>query len=138
MKKRILYSIWGCLYIFCAALGYAVTEPTQLQAFALLVLSLLFFAPPALLLVDAYRHGCKQTRITLRWISGASLALTFIFLIANIASALGGAALGNALYEILILVSVPMICSQQWFLSIFLWACVFFATLGRKQKQRAK
>lgn len=134
MKKWILYGIWGCLYIVCAALGYAVTDPTQLQTFALLVLSLLFFAPPALLLADAYRHEQQKTRLTLRWISGISLALTLILLIANVASALGRAALGNALYEILILVSVPMICSQRWFLSIFLWACVFFATLLRKKK----
>ena len=134
MKKWTIYCIWGCLYVVCAALGFAVTEPSQLQTFALLVLSLLFFVPPALLLIDAYRHGCRKTRVILRWISGLSLSLTFVFLVGNIASALGGDALGNALHEILILVSVPMICSQQWFLSIFLWACVFFTTFGRKQK----
>ena len=134
MKKWILYGLWGCLYIFCAALGYAVTAPTQLQSFALLVLSLLFFVPPALLLVDAYRQKAQKTLRILRWVSGVSLALTLVLLIANIASALGGAALGNALHVILILVSVPMICSQHWFLSVFLWACVFFATLGQKQK----
>ena len=134
MKKWILYGIWGCLYIICAALGHAVTEPTQLQAGALFVMALLFFVPPVLLLVDAYRQGDKKTALTLRWISGLSLALTLVFLVANVASALGSDALGNALYEILLLVSVPMICSQQWFFSLFLWACIFFATLGRKRK----
>lgn len=134
MKKWILYGIWGCLYIVCAALGSVVTVPEGLQIFALLTLSLLFFAPPALLLVDAYRQKDRKTLLTLRWISGLSLALTLAFLVANVASVLGSEALGNTLYELLILVSVPMICSQHWFLSIFLWACLFFATLRRKQK----
>ena len=134
MKNWILYGIWGCLYIFCAALGYAATDPTALQSGALLVFALLFFVPPALLLVDAYRQKDTKTLLTLRIISGISLALTLVFLVANVASALGGEALGKALYEILILVSVPMVCGQHWFLSIFLCACVFFATLGRKRK----
>lgn len=134
MKKWILYGIWGCLYIFCAALGYAVTQPSDLQIFALVTLSLLFFLPPMLLLVDARRQQDKKTLLTLRWISGLSLLLTLIFLVANVASALGSDAMGNALYELLILVSVPMICSQHWFLSLFLWACIFFATLSRKRK----
>lgn len=133
MKKWILYGIWGCLYVFCAALGYTVTEPDQLQAFALLILSLLFFVPPVLLLVDAHIKKDRKTRLVLRWISGLSLVLTLILLVANVASALGSEALGAALYKILLLVSVPMICSQHWFLSIFLWACIFFGTL-EKQK----
>lgn len=134
MKKWILYGIWGCLYIICAALGYAVTAPTGLQAVALFILALLFFVWPAILLIDAHRQKDKKTLVTLRWISGLSLLLTLGFLVANVASVLGSKALGNALYEILILVSVPMICSQQWFLSMFLWACIFFATFSRKQK----
>lgn len=134
MKQWILYGLWGCLYIFCAALGYVTTDPTGLQSGALLVFALLFFVPPVLLLVDAYRQKDKKTLLVLRIISGTSLALTLILLVSNVASALGGEALGKALYEILILVSVPMVCSQHWFLSIFLWACVFFATMGRKQK----
>lgn len=134
MKKWILYGIWGCLYIICAALGYAVTEPSGLQFFALAALSLLFFAAPVLLLVDAHRQGDKKTLLTLRWISGLSLGLTLVFLVANVASALGSEALGNAMYALLVLVSVPMVSSQHWFLSIFLWACIFFATVGRKRK----
>lgn len=134
MKKWILSGIWGCLYLICTVLSYAVIEPDQLQGFALVTLSLLFFVPPALLLLDAHRQKDKKTLLTLRWISGLSLGLTLIFLVANVASVLGSEALGNALYGFLVLVSVPMICSQHWFLSMFLWACIFFATLGRKRK----
>ena len=134
MKKWILYGIWGCLYVLCAVSGFLVTDPSSRQQWALFLLSLLFFAPPALLLVDAYRFKEQKTFLLLRWISGLSLALTLVLLVTNLLSALGSEALGTAVYHILVLVSVPMICSQRWFFILFLWACVFFATLGQKKK----
>ena len=134
MKKWILYGIWGCLYISCAIAGFLVTDPSGGQLWALLALSLLFFVPPTLLLVDAHRSNDKKTLLVLRWISGISLVLTMILLVCNVASALGSEALGTAMYYMLIVVSVPMICSQRWFFILFLWACVFFATLGQKKK----
>ena len=138
MKKWILFGIWGCLYIICVALGYAVLEPTPLQTGALLAVALLFFVPPALLVIDAYRQQDAKTLKILRIISICSLALTLLFLVANVFSALGSESLGNTLYEILILVSAPMVCSQRWFLSIFLWACLFFVTLRRTGKAVGK
>ncbi len=134
MKKWILYGIWVCLYAICAVFGFLVTVPTGQQQWALLALSLLFFVPPTLLLVDAYRFKDQKTLLLLRWISGLSLVLTLILLVTNVASALGSEALGTAVYYILVLVSVPMICSQRWFFILFLWACVFFATVGQKKK----
>ena len=133
MKKRILYGIWGCLYISCAALSAFITEPDGLQLFTLVVLSLLFFVPPVLLLVDAHLQGDKKTLLTLRWISGLSLLLTLLLLVANVAAALGSDTLGNILYGVLLLVSVPMICIRNWFVSMFLWACVFFTALHRSK-----
>lgn len=135
MKKWILYGIWICLYASCAVSGFLVADPSGQQQWALLVLSLLFFVPPALLLVDAYRFKEQKTFLLLRWISGLSLALTLVLLVTNVVSALGSEALGTAMYYILVLVSVPMICSQRWFFILFLWACVFFATLGQKKKK---
>lgn len=135
MKKWILYGIWICLYASCAVSGFLVTDPSGQQQWALLLLSLLFFVPPALLLVDAYRFKEQKTFLLLRWISGLSLALTLVLLVTNVVSALGSEALGTAMYYILVLVSVPMICSQRWFFILFLWACVFFATLGQKKKK---
>ena len=133
MKKWILYGIWVCLYAVCCGLGLAVPEPAGLQVFALVTFSLLFFVPPVLLLVDAYRTSDRKALLVLRWISGLSLLLTMILLVANVASALGSEALGTALYALLVVVSVPMVCSQHWFWTLFLWACLFFATLKRKK-----
>lgn len=134
MKKTILWCIWAFLYALCAGLGY-LENPTGTQSLALLVMALIFFVPGILLLVDALRSDNKKTLLQLRWISGLSLGLTLVLLVANVASVLASEAVGNVLYNFLIFVSVPMVCSQQWLLSMFLWACLFFATMaGRKKK----
>ena len=132
MKKRILYISWGVLYALCAGLGH-ITQPSDVQSVALTLLSLVFFVPGAILLVDALRFGDPKTRKTLRWISGISLGLTLVLLVANVFSVLWSEAAGTVLYELLIFVSVPMVCSRHWVLSLFLWACLFFAALPAKK-----
>lgn len=133
MKKRILYITWGVLYALCAGLGY-ITQPGKGLAAVMTVTSLAFFLPAAILLIDALRTGDQKTRLTLRWISGLSLGLTLVFLVANVASALGSEALGAVLHTVLLFVSVPMFCSRIWALSLFAWACLFFATLPLKKR----
>lgn len=132
MKKRVLYICWGVLYALCAGLGH-ISQPNDAQSVALTLLSLVFFAPGAILLVDALRSGDQKTRLELRWISGISLGLTLVLLVANLASALGSEVLGTVLYELLIFASVPMVCSRHWALSLFLWACLFFVTFPTKK-----
>ena len=134
MKKLILYGSWFCLYVICSILGYIVPV-TTVQQVSMLILALTFFVPPAMLLIDAYRQQDKKTFLILRWISAGSLVLSVIFLVLNVMSALFSEAAGELLYELLIFVSAPMICSQHWMLSLFLWACLFFATIGRKKKK---
>ena len=132
-KKIILWSIWGILYIICVPFGY-VNEPTAVQSLGLLLLGLIFFIPGGILLVDALRKEDKKTLLLLRWVSGCSLSLTLIFLVANVFSALGSASLGDTLYGFLVLVSVPMLCCRQWALSLLLWAIIFFSTIVKKPK----
>jgi hypothetical protein len=62
------------------------------------------------------------------------LGLTLALLVANVFSVLWSEAVGTVLYELLIFVSVPMVCSRHWVLSLFLWACLFFSTLPKKAK----
>ena len=134
MKKKILYGTWIAFYILCAGLGH-VAAPSGAQRIALTILSLCFFVPGVILLVDALRVGDQKQLGLLRWISGVSLGLTLVFLVANVFSVLASEVVGNILYEVLIFVSVPMICSQHWVFSLFLWACLLFATiLGRKRE----
>ena len=133
MKKILLYGSWVCVYAVCALLGALVAEPEGVRRLIVIFFSLLFFVPPAILLVDARKAQEEKTLQVLRCISGASLALTMLLLVGNVLSALGSEALGTVLYWLLLFVSVPMICSQHWFLSLFLWACIFFCTLPKKK-----
>lgn len=134
MKKRILYIAWAFFYALCAGLGH-VSQPGDAQSVALTLLSLVFFVPGAILLIDALRSGDRKTLLALRWISGASLGLTLLMLVANVLAVMGSEVLGTVLYELLIFVSVPMVCSRHWVLSLFLWACLLFATLPLKKKK---
>ena len=131
MKKTVLYCIWVFFYFLCAFISN-VENPEGVQSAALTVLSLIFFIPPAILLYDAARAGDQKTLLRLRFISILSLSLTLAALIANIASVNASEVVGNVLYQVLIFASVPMVCSQHYALSMFLWACLLFATVRKK------
>lgn len=136
MKKYIvLYGLWGCFYILCMVLGYTVTAPiTTAQQVGLTFISLAFFIPPTILLIDSYRQKDQKGLRVLRIISGLSLGLTFFVLILNVLSAAWPEAAGEFLNQLLILVSVPMATCGNWLVSLFLWACLLFATLSNKKK----
>ena len=133
MKKRILYILWGWLYLLCAALGH-LENPEGMQAAALTVLSLLFFVPGFLLLYAGWREKSKKTLDTIFYICLASLVLTVCFLLANVLSVTGSETLGKVLYVFLIWVSAPMVCSGYWFLSLFLWAFLLFSAKVLKKR----
>lgn len=133
MKKIILYGIWLVLYALCASLSH-IAEPAGAQAAAMTLISLLFFVPGVLLLIDGLRNNDAKTLAQLRWISGASLGLTLVLLVVNILSVMNSKTAGNVLNEILIFVSVPMVSSQHWLLSMFLWALLLFTTFLNRKK----
>lgn len=134
MKKIILYCVWAVFYVICACLGF-ISGHTQTQAAAMTVMAIIFFVPGAVLLVDALRKQDKKLLLLLRWISGLSLGLTLVMLIANFMSVYASEAAGNVLYVLLNLVSVPMVCSQHYILSLFLWACILVCTLPKRNNK---
>lgn len=123
MKEKILYCIWGGLFILCAGLGF-IPNPTGVGKGILVLIALLFFVPGGMILADGIRFGDRKGVLRIRWISIGSLLLTVGFLIANFCSVGASDAVGNTLYELLVIVSAPMICSQYWVLSLFLWSCL--------------
>ena len=133
MKKTILLFIWGWLYLICAALGHA-TDVTAAQQTAMTILSVLFFLPGFLLLLDGWKKKKKGTCNLVFYISLGSLALTLVMLLLNVLSVTGSETLGNVMYELLIWLSSPMICCGYWFLSLFLWASLLFASISCKKK----
>ena len=133
MKTRILYGIWLWLYLLCAALGH-IQNPTAGQQAALTCLSVIFFVPGFLLLLEGWKQKSKKACRLLFSISLSSLVLTAIMLLANLFSVTGSETLGDVMYVMLIWLSSPMICSGYWFLSLFLWATLLFSANLCKKK----
>ena len=133
MKKSSLLALWGILYIICAGLGF-IPEPESGIRVLLLVISLLFFVPPAMVLYDASRCGDRKTIRLIRLLSAASLVVTLLLMILSILTATSGEAVGAALHVLLVVLSAPMLCSNYWALSLFLWAALLMASFTGKKK----
>ncbi len=127
MNKKVLFTLWGVLFIVCAGLSF-IPEPAGVLKGVMTALSVAFFAPPAVLL---YR-GDRDTVLLIRNLSALSLGLTLVFLTLNVIFAVSSELLGNILHYALAVISCPMICSGYWALSLFLWACLLMASLKKK------
>ena len=140
MSRKSLFILWAVLFGLCAALGF-LPEPEGPLGTALTVLSVFSFLPPALLIHQAGKQADHHTLLLIRNLSalslGLTLVLTLILLMLNFWSALGSETLGAILYGLLVVVSSPMICSGQWALSLFLWACLLMVSLRFLRKQRS-
>ena len=129
-RSSVLYAVWGILYAACAGLGFAdVSEAGTPIKVILGLISALFFLPPFLLL----REGDEE-RKRVRRLAILSLELTTALMVGNVLSAFGSSELGDIMQVLLNLVSVPMIACGYWAASLFLWACLLFASLPVKKK----
>ena len=128
MNRKALFSLWGCLFILCAGFGF-IPEPEGAIRIFLTVLSVFFYLPPALLLLDSAKKQDTAVLKLIRNLAAMSLGLTAALLILNFLTVLGSERLGLILHYVLIIVSSPMICSGHWAMSLFLWACLLVASL---------
>ena len=128
MTNRILFVLWGGLFILCAGLGF-IPEAAGVLRFFMTAVSVLFFLPPAWLLCRAKGEHDRNTALLIRNLSGLSLGLTLLCLVLNFILAVSTEYLGSLLHGILVVVSAPMVCSGYWVLSLFLWACLLMGSL---------
>lgn len=126
MSKRTLFALWVCLFVLCAGLGFVPESSWWMTG-----LSVLFFVPPAVLLVRAKKDGDAHTRLLIRNLSALSLGLTVALLVVTFLTALSSEAVGTVLHCLLTVVSAPMLCSGRWALSLFLWACLLMGSLKK-------
>lgn len=136
MDKGILKALWAGMYIMCAVLGF-ISNPEGFSYWMLLFCSVAFFAPPALLLRQAKKTNDRKEILLVRNLSLLSLGLTLVALVANFLSVWSTSlVLGDVLYYVLYFVSVPMVCSQNWIVSLFLWACLLVSSLSLHRKKQ--
>ena len=133
MSKKLLYILWGGMFILCAGLGF-IPSPTGAVRVVLTVLSVVFFLPPALLLYHAKAEADTAVIKLVRNLSAWSLVVTVVTLVLNFLFAVASEALGTVLHYLLVIVSSPMMCSGYWALSLFLWACLL--TVSRQMLKK--
>lgn len=136
MKKNTLFALWGGLFILCAGMSF-IPEAAGVVRNIQILLSFLFFIPPAMLLYQAARFHRRPVAALIRNLSILSLAMTSALLLICILTAMGPTVLGNILNSVLTIVSSPMLCSPSWALSMFLWACLLMVSISvlRKNKE---
>lgn len=134
MSNKTLYLIWGGLFIFCGLLGF-IPEPAGLVKALMVLSSVVFFVPGGLLLYSGKKEGDFRTIGIVRNLSLISLGVTLLLLVLNFLSGHASNAVGDFLYGLLVFLSSPMICSQYWFLSLFLWACLLMTSLSIGKKR---
>jgi len=137
MNKKLLFALWGCLFILCAGLGF-IPEPERALGIFLSVCAVSCFVPPALLLYRAAKTRDLPVLKLVRNLSALSLGLTMAVLLGNFACAMGSEFWGTVLYYVLVIVSSPMVCSGHWAMSLFLWACLLMVSLRELRKNRKK
>ena len=133
-RKSKLALCWLGMYVLCTVFGFINTKNGFLQAiFALF--SIGFFLPGGILLYEAVGEKDRKTVRCIRYISITSLALTVLTLIGNVLTLPASEAVGNRMYGLLVFVSTPMISSQMWVISLFLWACLLMGSFIKKNKR---
>ena len=134
MSNKTLYWIWGGLFIFCGLLGF-IPQPAGIVKALMVVSSLVFFVPGGMLLYLNHKAGNLGTIRVVRNLSAISLGVTLFLLVLNFLSGKASDAMGDFLYGLLTILSAPMVCSQYWFASLFLWACLLMTAISFLKKK---
>ena len=134
MSNKTLYYIWGGMFILCGLLGF-IPEPEGLVKALMVLSSIVFFVPGGMLLYVGKQEGDLRTIGIVRNLSAISLGVTLFLLVLNFLSGNASAAMGDFLYGLLVMLAAPMVCSQYWFLSLFLWACLLMTAISFGKKK---
>lgn len=134
MKEKVLYGIWGAMAALCIGLGTLEADFLLLKI-ALGLIGVMFFVPGGILLYDALSAGNRKGVLRIRWISLLSLVLTVVSFLAFFITAARGAAAAEIFYDVLLILSCPMLCCQWWVISLFLWSCLLSASFVKTHQR---
>ena len=133
LSYKTLYLAWAAMFVLTAALGFAFPSAMGALLAVLRLIAVLFFLPPAVILVRAKRAEERFHVLLLRWLALASIVLTAVLLVLNLQSVLWPAAVGDALYAALVVSSAPMACANHDALSLVLCGTLLTGTFDRKK-----
>lgn len=135
MTKTSYFALWGGMFILCAGLGF-IPDPAGALRILMILLAVVFFLPPAGILLRAAKESDRRTLVLIRNLSLLSLAGTLLTILANFLSLMAPETVGNILYGFLVIISSPMVCGQYWVLGLFGWACLLMVSLSQLRKSK--
>ena len=133
MSNTVLYALWGGMYALCAALGF-ITAPGPSLRLLMILLSVALFLPPLILNHRAAKAKNRPALELVRNLSFGWLVLTSLLLVGSFLTVFASEWVGNLLHSLLTIVASPLVCSDNWALTIFLWAYVFFDARAKLKK----
>jgi hypothetical protein len=133
MKDRMLWLCWLYLFILTAALGF-IPERNLLVTVLLSLACGAFFVPGGMLLYRAVKRGSRKQLNRIMLLSGLSLLLTTLLIVANMLTVLSSSELlGKVMNAVLVVLSAPMYCAPYYAISLFLWACLLFSCFSYRK-----
>ena len=135
--KGILKAIWVGMYLLCLILSFLPAQEGANRVL-LVLFAVLFFAAPGYLIWISLNNRDLATLRLIRLLSLVCLVGTTVAIVCNFLSILGPDWLGDVLYFLLLVLSVPMICGHYWVLSLTLWAALLWGSVLAIKKLRSK
>lgn len=140
LNKYMLFAAWIGMYILCAVLGFLPPQEGG-NKWLLVIIALLFFLPPALLL---WKGWTDRDAALLKWLRRIALIAVIATATALVVNLLSVALIivmpeqqalkfGDVLYDILILVSTPMVCGQYWGIGLVGWIALLWSGIFARQ-----
>ena len=145
LNKYILLALWAGMFILCAVLGYLPPQEGA-NKWLLVFFALAFFVPPALLVYQSHKEKDSKMLRLVRTVALVVLIATVVLLIVNLMSIAlmlvmpedTALVVGDVLYDLLILVSTPMVCGQYWGIGMVGWAALLWSSILVLQSLKTK
>lgn len=137
MSYALYYVIWAVLFAVSAFLGFQPTPEKGLQEALYMLMAGAVFLPGWLILIRANQEENTRHKHIVRNLCIASIGATTVLMALNVMSAGWSEQVGNALHAALVIVSAPMVCGQNYALSLFMWGILLMGSVS-KTNSRAR
>ena len=131
MPYAVSYLLWAALFGVTAYMGFLPVPEAKAQEVLFMVMAGIVFMPPWMILIRANREDNRRHKIIVRNLCLASIAGTTVLMALNVMSANWSEQVGNALHAALVIVSNPMICGQNYLLSLMMWGILLMASVSK-------
>ena len=136
MSYALCYVLWAALFGVTAYMGFTPAPEKGMQEAVYMLMAGAVFLPAWAILIQANKEGNQKHKLVVRNLALASIGGTTVLMALNVMSAGWSENIGNALHAALVIVSAPMICGQNYALSLFMWGILLMASVSKTNTYR--